>query len=347
MMPTRGLACPVMVPSSIDWERDYSKLTAADLAKMSDEQLATVDPLAMNLIVAKGVPSLADLDIRHYQDIVDGWVLDLNRRCLPQWEPHFHQSPQDWENDIRYFRLGMVCQYLDLEVGIQYNQHQRDVSRILYTNPSDVFLNGVLDTREGTCGNLAALHVAMGWRMGWPVSLACVVSHYILRFDDGEVIYNIEATQAGHGGFKSDPDDYLIREKKLPAIAITSGSDLRAVRPCEMLGIFISLRARHLQDLGKQQNREDLMLASEADWLLARQLFPTNRAIYKHQMVISTMRGDHLFVENEAGHPNTFGLLLDEIASRRGRNQIVVQQESTLPNSKIIDELFSSIEVRL
>jgi hypothetical protein len=125
------------------------------------------------------------------------------------------------------------------------------------------------------------------------------------------------------------------------------GSDLRAVRPREMLGIFISLRARHLQDVGKQQNREDLMLASESDWLLARHLFPTNRAIYKHQMVISTMRGNDLFNEDEGGHPNTFGLLLDEIASRRGRNQIVVQQDSALSNSKTIDELFSSIEVRI
>jgi hypothetical protein len=347
MKPIRGLACPVVVPSNIDWERDYSKWTTADLAVMSDEQLAAVDPLAMNLIVAKGIPSLADVDIRHYQDIVDGWVLDLNRRCLPRWEPFFYQSPQDWENDIRYFRLGMVCQYLDLEVGIQYNQHQRDASRILYTNPSDIFLNGLLDTREGTCGNLAALHVAMGWRMGWPVSLACVNSHYILRFDDGNTSYNIEATQAGHGGFKSDPDDYLIREKKLPPIAITSGSDLRAVRPREMLGIFVSLRARHVQDVGKSQNREELILASECDWLLARQLFPTNRAIYKHQMVISAMRGDHLFHEGESGHPNTFSLLLNEIANRRGREQTAVQQETIFPNSKLVDELFSTIEVRL
>jgi len=72
-------------------------------------------------------------------------VLDLNRRCLPRWEAFFDQTPQDWENDIRYLRLGMVCQYLDLEVGIQYNQHRRDVSRILYTNPSDLFRHGVLD----------------------------------------------------------------------------------------------------------------------------------------------------------------------------------------------------------
>lgn len=324
MNPRRGPSCPVRVCSGIDRKPDYSKFAAADLAAMSDKQLAAVDPLAMNLVVAKGVPSLANLDVRRYQSIVDGWVADFASRCLPRWEPFFHEAAQDWRNDIRFFHLGMVCQYLEQEVGIQYNRHQREVQGILYTNPSDVFLNGVIDTREGTCGNMAALHVAIGWRMDWPVSLACVASHYILRFDDGKTVYNIEATQSGYGGFKSDPDEYLIETKRLPAIAIACGSDLRSVRPREMLGIFVGLRARHLQDIGKQQNREDLMLASEADWLLARQLFPTNRAIYMHQMVVSTMRGDELFADHEVGHPNTFGLLLEEIASRRDRSFPVV-----------------------
>jgi len=238
-MPQRGLSCRVLVAPKIDWQRDYSKLSAADLVALTDGELAAIDPLAMNLIVAKGLPSLANLDIRHYQDIVNGWVLDLNRRCLPKWGSYFHQATEDWGNDIRFFLLGMVCQYLDQEVGIQYNRHQRDLRQVLYTNPSDVFLNGLLDTREGTCANMATLHVAIGWRMGWPTSLACVGSHYILRFDDGETTYNIEATQAGRGGFKSDPDDYLIKEKRIPPIAISCGSDLRALRPREMLGIFI------------------------------------------------------------------------------------------------------------
>jgi len=78
-----------------------------------------------------------------------------------------------------------------------------------------------MDTRQGTCGNMATLHVALGWRLGWPVSLACVRSHYICRYDDGGVTYNIEATQAGYGGFKSDPDEYLIEHHALPPKAIS------------------------------------------------------------------------------------------------------------------------------
>jgi hypothetical protein len=243
----------------------------------------------------------------------------------------------------------MVCQYLELECGIQYKREQRDIDRILYTDPSDLFLNGVLDTREGTCGSLAALHVAFGWRMGWPVSLACVSSHYVLRYDDGTTTINIEATQSGHGGFKSDPDDFLIREKSLPPIAIASGSDLRALRPREMLGVFVGLRARHLQDLGKQAGREDLMLASEPDWLLARSLFPINRAIYKHQMVISAMRGDMLFQSDEAGHPSTFIGCLEEVRRSRAKSGYMrgtpQPTESHALQADAIDELFSTMEV--
>ncbi len=244
-MSNCGLSSPVIVPDVIDWDRDYSSVTVDHLAAMSDVELAAVDPVAMNLIVAKGLPALANLDVRRYQQTVDAWVLDLNRRCLPMWEPSFHLAPQDFEDDIRYFRLGMVCQYLDLEVGIQYHPDQRDISSIRYTDPTQLFLNGVIDTRLGTCANLATLQLAIGWRMGWPVSLACVNSHYILRFDDGETTYNIETTQSRRGGFQSDPDEFLIREESLPPIAISSGSDLRALRPREVLGVFVGLRARH------------------------------------------------------------------------------------------------------
>jgi hypothetical protein len=119
--PRHGLSCPVIVPASVDWERDYTQVTLTDLLGMTDRDLATVDPLAMNLIIAKGIPSLADLEVCRYQEMVNDWVSDFTRRCLPRWEPCFHQTPQDFEDDIRFFRLGMVTQYLDLEVGVQYN----------------------------------------------------------------------------------------------------------------------------------------------------------------------------------------------------------------------------------
>ncbi len=317
MESKHGKSSPVLIAESVDWNRSYDDISLADLIGMTDAQLAAVDPLAMNLLVAQGIPSLACLGIGYYQRILNDWVHDFTDRCLPRWEPHFYESPSDFRNDIHFFRLGMACQYIEQEIGVKYKIDQREVASILYTNPCDLFLNGVLDTRQGTCGNLAALHVAFGWRLGWPVSLARVNSHFICRFDNGRVTHNIEATQSGYGGFKSDSDEYLIDEKNLSPSAIASGSDLRALRPREMLGEFIGLRARHLRDVGVYEGSQSKTLTSEVDWLLARQLCPTSRQLYKNQVMVTAIRGDALFEPNEPGHPLTYASCMEEIRVKR------------------------------
>ena len=165
-----------------------------------------------------------------------------------------------------------------------------------------------MDTRRGTCGNMPALYVAIGWRLGWPVSLACVKSHYVCRYDDGRVTHNIEATQYGYGGFKSDPDDYLIRQHGLPPVAIRSGSDLRALKPREMLGVFLGFRGRHMRDTGKCEE-------AEADYLLARWLFPSSRRLYIDAMALALPRGAALFEPGELGSPQS---LVEAITEQYG-----------------------------
>lgn len=271
---------------------DYRRLLAC-----SDSELARVDPLVMNLLVAISIPSLAELDIPRYEKLADQWAEDVRRR-LPSAERVFRQTPQDWKNDVNFFRLGVLCGYLEHEAGIAYNESQRTSAAVYYTDPSDLFLNGVMDTRRGTCGNMAALHVAISRRLGWPVSLACVGSHYICRYDDGTVTHNIEATQAGYGGFKSDPDSYLIERYELPPKAISSGSDLRAVNPREMLGIFLGFRGRHMRGTCRWDE-------AERDYLLARHLFPSNRRLYLDSTALAVERSVRLFEMGEMGSPQS------------------------------------------
>ena len=113
-----------------------------------------------------------------------------------------------------------------------------------------------------------------GWRLGWPVSLACAGTHLFCRYDDGKVTHNIEATTLHRGGFRSHPDDFLCELHGVPEIAAACGSDMRAVTPREMLGLFISIRGSHFGTV--RQMRE-----AETDLLLARYLFPQNRIIYR------------------------------------------------------------------
>ncbi|MCI0702338.1 MAG: transglutaminase-like domain-containing protein [Planctomycetia bacterium] len=261
----------------------------------TNAELGRIDPVSLNLRVAIGIPQLADLNIPGYQAIVDDWTNDI-RRWLKEYEPNFYKDPGYWCNDINFFNLGVVCEYIERELGIQYKEDQRDQKSIRYTNPSDLFLNGLIDTRRGTCGNMAALHHAIGWRLGWPVSLACAASHLFLRYDNGLVQYNVEATQAGFGGMSSPPDEYLVTQYKLTPEAISTGSDLRALKPSEVLGVFLSLRARHFRDVGNTT-------FAERDYLLARYLVPSNRHIYAESMGVLVIRGMKLFHIQDEGSP--------------------------------------------
>ncbi len=269
--------------------------TAQSLLGMSNKQLKQIDPLIMNLLVAKEIPSLANLQILPYVQKMDKWEHDI-RRGLAATKSQFSEAPHQWKHDINFFNLGYVCFYLDREIGIRYREDQKDNLPISYTNPSDLFATGVMDSGEGTCANMSLLHVALAWRMHWPASLACVWSHFICRYDDGRVTYNIEATKTGGGGFHSHPDEYYLETHNLPPEAIRSGSDLRALTPKQMLGCFIGHRGRHYSDIGEVDS-------AESDYLLARSLFPNNRYLHFSQVMSSIQQGAVLFHPQESGHP--------------------------------------------
>lgn len=57
--------------------RKYSELLA-----LSEVELAQVDPVEMNLLVAKSIPSLDGLDIGHYQRMADNMAEDVRQKLL-------------------------------------------------------------------------------------------------------------------------------------------------------------------------------------------------------------------------------------------------------------------------
>ena len=218
---------------------------------------------------------------------------------MPAAEVNFHKSPRKWRNDINFFRLGMLATYLTRECGIRYDekysqeQKQGKVSR--YTEPGALLLHGLIDTKRGTCANMPVLHVAIGRRLGWPVSLAAVGPHYVCRYDDGKVHYNIEATYTGPG-FVSDSDEEYMKNDHLPRRAKTSGSDFRSLTAREMLGVFISARARYYRDTNRFGK-------ADCDYALARVLYPNHRYAYVESIRAFLWRGNQLFERAETGHP--------------------------------------------
>lgn len=272
--------------------------TVAQLMALADAELEKVDIVEMSVAVAREIPGLEDLDYEHYKKIVDGWT-DEFRRWMPAAEVSFRKSPQVWRNDINFFRLGLVATYLTRERGIRYDekysQEQKAGKNSKYEDPGAVLLHGLIDTLRGTCANMPVLHVVIGRRLGWPVSLASVGPHYVCRYDDGKVHYNIEATYTGLG-FVCDSDEDYMKKDRLPRRAITSGSDFRSLSGREMLGVFVALRARYYWDT-KQYD------AADRDYVLARVLYPNHRYAYRESIRAFLWRGEQLFEPSETGHP--------------------------------------------
>lgn len=271
--------------------------TVWQLLALPDDQLEGVDLVVANLAVARGLPALADLDVPRYRQTVDDWTTQFAAN-LPDWEQRFRQAPERFKNDVRFFRVGQLAGFLGHVAGIRYIEEQREATSVRYTDPSDLFLNGVIDTRRGTCGNMAALHVAVARRLGWPVSLACAAGHFISRYDDGEVVHNIEMSRVEGGTYASDPDEVYVEKFKLPRVAVECGSDLRRLTMREMIGTFLALRGRHRIDVG-------LRVEADGDYALSRVVFPTYRRAYIAAMVPALRRGATLFAPGEVGHPDS------------------------------------------
>lgn len=80
--------------------------TLGQMFALSDEELAEVDPMVMNLVIAKGIPSLAELNIGHYVQLASTWAEEI-RQCLPGGEANFYRRPQLWQNDMGVTRTSL------------------------------------------------------------------------------------------------------------------------------------------------------------------------------------------------------------------------------------------------
>src|SRR5687768_9012638 len=97
--------------------------TPWQLAALSDDELANNDIARMNLSVARGIEGLASLDVEQHCRTLDEWATRASER-LARSDDHFRLARMSWRNDIRFFRLGIVCQVLEEEFGIRYHEEQ-------------------------------------------------------------------------------------------------------------------------------------------------------------------------------------------------------------------------------
>jgi hypothetical protein len=254
---------------------DVAPSVAAFIA-MTDTELAKVDPIVMNLTVAKGIPECSGLDIGKYIATVDSWaraIDDGSRRLEPSAkdEPLYKYDRDLWRAG------GMAIALAGPAFGVKYTGDKLDPSK-----PEQSFVYGLIDRRVGTCASMPVLYMAIGHRLGWPIHGVVSKDHMWARWDDGIPAdkggkrFNLEATTATSDGlmgeFASTTDEEYAKDLGTPQIAVRSGSDMTSLTPRETLGVYLQSRAAYWQHHGDWQR-------CEADLLIAVACFPKNRDI--------------------------------------------------------------------
>jgi tetratricopeptide (TPR) repeat protein len=100
--------------------------------------------------------------------------------------------------------IGLINEYLFSELGFVSTPDAND--------PEDLFLHSVLDRKRGYCLSLSILYLSIGERLGLPLYGVVVPGHFFVRYDDGQVRFNIETTSKG--GYASD--EHYIDKFKVP-----------------------------------------------------------------------------------------------------------------------------------
>jgi len=275
-------------PPSIQY---FAKLSARDLVAMSDADLTAMDPLVMNMIVARGVPELADLDMARYVGLVDAWAqrigvgIRIGESDAARASPAYAADPDIW-------RAGsMAIALASTDIGIAYT---RDVRM---SNHADLFVPGLIDSKRGTCSNMPVLYMAVARRLGWPLKAVVAADHMWCRWDDGAKSFNLEATTTtaagGEGSFSTPPDEAYRTDFDVSSKAIEVGSDLTTLTARQTLGVYLQQRAGYFREKGEWTRAEE-------DLLLARVCFPENRDIFRNLLVLSEQRAHQLFTAQEA-----------------------------------------------
>ena len=162
-----------------------------------------------------------NLDIAAYSQRID-LIADKARQLA--------QGTEDPETRIRI--LNTVIHQME---GYHYDHSPFARSRQDY-----YFLNGILDTKQGTCYTIPLLYIAVAQRLGYPLYPVVAPDHMFVRYVDPSFTeQNIETTSGG----KYFPDQYYVEAFAVSNRGLKSGSYLRTLTYRQFLGHMLAANA--------------------------------------------------------------------------------------------------------
>jgi len=197
----------------------------AQLLAIPPDQLEKVDLARIDLLCAEGLPSSTNLDIEQSLKTLDEWAREVKEETDRNYH-RFVEHPEKFKNSLGYYRMAVMAAVLCQDLRVHYDPQREkelfdnnyftnresygEAEQHFFSDASDFFLQGLVsDKRYGTCASMPYLYVAIGRRLGYPVSIAGAYTHSYVYYDEGNgKHFNVEATE-DRGFVTPSDDEYL------------------------------------------------------------------------------------------------------------------------------------------
>jgi len=235
--------------------------TLNKLLELPPDQLADVDIARMNLLCATGLVGVKLLDVDHALSVLDDWArrvaMETQRHLYRVNDPRFAER---YKGSEAHYRAEMLAQVLQEDLGVRYDMTA--VGNFSFADPAVAFIHGMVpgpgqtttDTPGGTCASMPVLYVAVGRRLGYPLTLATTDSHIFARWDGLDHPnpawrdrFNCETTNGFH---RLDDDYYRTWPKPVTERQIAVKGYLKSLSRTEEMAVFLAWRGHHGDDVG-------------------------------------------------------------------------------------------------
>ncbi|MFW6154292.1 MAG: transglutaminase family protein [Planctomycetota bacterium] len=236
-------------PPTYEHLHQHGDRAITHLLNSTPEQIARYDVAEMNLVCAYGLPGTKGMDVADMLHLLDVWARRVGTFTHQHWR--LYTSGRSGARSAAQFRLVTMFHVITREFGVRYNP-ERLADPDDFSDAADSFLHGILSRRRmGTCASLPVLFVALGRRLGYPLTLVESPGHLFFRWESPRERFNAEFHDKGLNVQDDDhyrrwpwpwPAELIRREARDPTYLVS-------LTPTQTLSNFALNRALFLIDI--------------------------------------------------------------------------------------------------
>lgn len=231
-----------------------------EMAQAKDED---IDLALVNWLVVAEIPEFQNLTREDYFAQLDDLIGQVKQK-MAKLNASGWPTPNSDDPQTRCQRFCSAMIRLNFGYAKEFREENPTPMQMkaLYSNPDNIFLAGLLRTKQGTCVSMPLIYLVIGQRLHMPVHLVEIGKHYLIRWDEPRFRMDIETTITTETAWTSDESVYLDSEGMTRDQL--RGSDLRNLTNREVIGELLFARTSYWHTKGggfESRSRNDLILA--------------------------------------------------------------------------------------